>query len=76
MFAVLNCEALLQQTLANLQRAIGKSGAVIIHDPLPVVMADPLQLGQVFQHLPGNALKFCGAAPPRVHIATQREGPQ
>ena len=31
---------------------------VITHDPMPVVMADPLQLEQVFTNLVSNAIKF------------------
>lgn len=43
--------------------------------PLPVVQADPTLMGQVFNNLIGNALKFsAGQSPPRVEIGTQ-EGP-
>lgn len=69
-----DCEHLLEQTLANLQVAIEENQAEVTHDPLPTVMADPSQLGQVFQNLIGNALKFRREEPPRVHIAAQRNG--
>jgi len=70
-----DCETLLSQTLSNLKVSIGDSGAVITHDSLPTVMADGSQLAQVFQNLIGNAIKFRGDAPPRVHIAAeQKEG--
>jgi signal transduction histidine kinase len=32
-------------------------------------MADQVQLIQLFQNLISNALKFCGASPPRIHIS-------
>jgi light-regulated signal transduction histidine kinase (bacteriophytochrome) len=74
--AALDCKALLEQTLANLQMAVAESGAAVTHDPLPVVRADRAQLGQVLQHLIGNALKFHGPEPAHVHITARREGRQ
>lgn len=62
------CQAVLDLVLNDLQVAIQKSGAVITHDPLPVVMADKIQLGQVFQNLIGNAIKFCTQTP-QIHIS-------
>jgi light-regulated signal transduction histidine kinase (bacteriophytochrome) len=73
-FEPTDCEAVLAHTLADLQVAIEESGAVVTHDPLPMVMADDLQLGQVFQNLIGNAIKFRGEEPPRVHVSAQQEG--
>jgi len=73
-FAPVDCETVLAQTLHILQVSIAESGAEISHDPLPVVWADELQMGQVFQNLIGNALKFRGPEPPRVHISAERQG--
>jgi PAS domain S-box-containing protein len=64
----------LDRALANLQLAIQESAAVITHDPLPEVMADQVQLIQLFQNLVGNAVKFRRDEPPRVHISARREG--
>jgi PAS domain S-box-containing protein len=69
-----DCEALLPQTLSNLKVSIDDGGAVITHDPLPTVMVDGSQLAQVFQNLIGNAIKFRGEEPPRIHIAAERKG--
>jgi chemotaxis family two-component system sensor kinase Cph1 len=66
----------LQQTLRDLQMTIMENETVVTHDPLPTVRSNAGQLGQVFQNLIGNALKFRGAAPPRVHISARREGAQ
>lgn len=63
-------EESLKQALANLKIAITENKALIIHDALPVVMADQTQLVQLFQNLTSNALKFRGEAPPQVHIST------
>lgn len=60
------------EVLANLRLAIEESGACVTCDPLPIVTADPTQLGQVFQNLVGNALKFRGDGQTKVHIAAER----
>jgi PAS domain S-box-containing protein len=62
----------LAEALANLQAAIAESNAVVTHDALPTVSADRTQLTQLFQNLIGNALKFHGASPPRVHVSARR----
>lgn len=64
-------EAALEDALWNLSVAIEETGATVTHDPLPVVLADRTQLLQLFQNLIGNALKFRGSEPPRVHVAAQ-----
>ena len=69
-----DCEAVLSHTLANLTTTLQKTGAVVTHDPLPTVMADAVQLGQLLQNLLANALKFRGQDPLRVHIAVQQQG--
>ena len=67
-------EALFKRVLESLQFSIEESGAVIVSDPLPIVMADPQQLGQLFQNLLTNAVKFHGEKPPTVRISTERSG--
>lgn len=71
-FEPINCEEILDQTVANLQRSIEDSGARITHDPLPTVVADASQLVQLLQNMIGNAIKFRGDAPAEVHIAAER----
>jgi PAS domain S-box-containing protein len=66
--------AVLGEALANLTAAIGESGALVTNDDLPTVVADPTQLLQLFQNLVGNAIKFRGPAPPRVHVSARDLG--
>ena len=71
-FEPIDCEAVLEQVLANLKLAIEESRAVITHDALPTVMADSSQLVQLIQNLIDNAIKFCSEETPRVHISVTR----
>ena len=63
--------AALAKALANLRAAQEASGAVVTHDAMPEVVADGAQLTQLFQNLVGNAMKFRGTDPPRVHVAAE-----
>jgi PAS domain S-box-containing protein len=73
-FAPVDGEALFARALADVKLVVEQNGAVITHDPLPTVMGDESQLGQLFQNLLTNALKFRGSDAPRVHIAAERDG--
>ena len=72
-FEPTDCSAVLDQTLANLSTAIEESRAVVTNDDLPTVMADEGQMVQLFQNLVGNAIKFRGEVPPRVHISAKQK---
>ncbi|MGF1932919.1 MAG: GAF domain-containing protein [Nostoc sp. ChiQUE02] len=71
-FMSVNCSVVLEQAIANLQIAIADSKAIVTHDTLPEVMADPTQLTQVFQNLIGNAIKFCQNQQPQIHIGVAK----
>ncbi|NNJ10200.1 PAS domain S-box protein [Chloroflexales bacterium ZM16-3] len=71
-FTSVDCQAILDQTLANLALAIEESGAVVTHSELPTLLGDATQLSQLFQNLIGNALKFRGADSPLIHVAAER----
>jgi light-regulated signal transduction histidine kinase (bacteriophytochrome) len=63
------------EALRNLEGAIADSGAKITCDPLPVVMADRVQLVQLFQNLVGNAIKYRTAERPEIHVSARRGKP-
>jgi light-regulated signal transduction histidine kinase (bacteriophytochrome) len=71
-FEPTDCEAVMGQALSNLVKTIEEQGVVVIHDSLPTVMGDSSQLGQLFQNLIANAIKFRGEIAPRIHIAAER----
>lgn len=66
-------DAILERTLAALKLAISEGGAVVTRDPLPTVMGDELQLGQLFQNLLANAIKFRSDTPSHVHLSAARD---
>ena len=63
--------AVVEQTLQALRPAIDEAGAAVQVEPLPSVPGDPVQLGQLFQNLIANAIKFRGDEPPRVRVSAQ-----
>jgi len=62
------------QALLNLRGAIEASGALVTHDPLPSVVADEMQLTQLFQNLVGNAIKYQSPGIPHVHVSAAKNG--
>ena len=65
-------KAILDAALLNLEVAIKESSTTVTSDPLPVIMTDPVQLGQLFQNLISNAIKFHGETPPSVHVSAEQ----
>ncbi|HBF33465.1 TPA: hypothetical protein DDW35_02755 [Candidatus Sumerlaeota bacterium] len=73
--AATDAERVFTETLDNLQLAIEDAHAVITHDPLPRVLADEVQLMQLFQNLLSNALKFqVDGVAPIIHVGVRAEG--
>jgi signal transduction histidine kinase len=63
--------AVVRETLAGLSASIEQAGAEVVVDPLPVVRADPGQLGRLLQNLLSNAIKFAAEARPVVHVSAR-----
>lgn len=61
-----------RKTVATFETKIAQSGASVDCDPLPLLAVHEVHLTQLFQNLIGNALKYCGQEPPRIHISAQR----
>ena len=71
-FEQVDCNAIVDGILDVLGIAIEKNRAEVTRDPLPGVIADKTQLGQVFQNLISNALKFRSKKPPAIHVGAPR----
>ena len=68
-------ENLLDEVLNNLRPQIQKAGARVLRGILPPVRAHRTQLGQVFQNLISNAIRYRSAAPAQVRVeAEERPG--
>jgi len=72
-FIELDLEVVLADVLAILRGAFEETGAIVTHDPLPCMRGDRVQIGQLIQNLIGNAMKFHGNLPPRVHVSAARQ---
>jgi signal transduction histidine kinase len=66
----------LGRALDNLQTAIADKQALVSQGTMPRVMANTVQLTQLFQNLIANALKFCKDRRPEIRIAAERAGPE
>jgi PAS domain S-box-containing protein len=70
-----DCNLLVNSVIAGLGPRIAETGATVRLDPLPTVAGQPIQLGQVFQNLVSNALKFVApGVVPEVVISAERIG--
>jgi PAS domain S-box-containing protein len=71
---LVDCEKVLEQVLYNLTQKNLAAGVEVSHDPLPQIMANEVQITQVFQNLIDNAIKFRSKDDPRVHLSARTEG--
>jgi light-regulated signal transduction histidine kinase (bacteriophytochrome) len=68
-----NLNAVVQQVKENLSVSIEQTGARINSDELPEIIADQLQMVQLFQNLLANALKFRNPdTAPEINISWRR----
>ena len=73
---ITNVESVYNQVLINLEVSMKENNAIITYDQFPEVMADDIQLSQVFQNLISNAIKFRGEDDPKIHIGVVRKSDQ
>ncbi len=71
---VIDCNVLLERVTANMDAAIRESDAQIVHDELPVIVADP-RIEYVFQNLISNAIKYRREGTrPEIFASAKRDG--
>jgi len=68
-----DCEFILNQVLSNLKLFIIKNKATVSYGSLPKIMADSIQLVQIFQNLIINGIKFHGEKAPKIHISAEKK---
>jgi len=67
-------EDVLATVLTALKVDLIANGAEVTHDPLPRLMADPVQLAVLFQNLLGNSIKYRSDANLKIHISATADG--
>ena len=72
-FEKVDLEKLFTIILSNFSVSIKEQNVIITHDKLPNIFADASQMGQVFQNLIGNAIKFRGQNDPKINISALEE---
>jgi len=70
-FERVDCTDALERAIANLKVEIEGRNAVVTYDRLPSVIADDIQMVQLFQNLIGNGIKFCREGQPRIYISAE-----
>jgi len=71
---LVDCDLIVKKAISNLDVSIRESGAQVQVGPMPTVMANKVELVQVFQNLVGNAIKYHGEAMPRVDVHAESRG--
>jgi signal transduction histidine kinase len=71
-----NFDEVFEYAATNLQVEMKESGAIVTHDQLPTVLADDIQIIQLFQNLIGNSIKFRREEPPRIHVSAEQKDKQ
>jgi light-regulated signal transduction histidine kinase (bacteriophytochrome) len=66
-------EKALSETLKNLHGLIQERKPLITHDPLPRADGYYMHIVRLFQNLIGNAIKYCEAERPIVHVSCQEK---
>jgi signal transduction histidine kinase len=72
-FGPVRMQSVVEDVLTGLEQNITDRGAVIHSGDLPNVHGNAPQLAQLMQNLIGNAIKYCDAGTPTVHIVNERQ---
>lgn len=72
-FEPVTLNLVVEDALSNLDQFIGKMGARVTHDDLPLVFGHAPLLTQLLQNLIGNGIKYCEADTPMVHVSASPE---
>lgn len=70
-FEAVDCDETVGQVLKQLKTKISESKASIKYKYLPSVVADRMQLGQLFQNIIENALKYRSNKKPQISVSAE-----
>ena len=68
----IDLNVMVRDTLRILETSLVESGARVMYGGLPSVRANARRMGQLFQNLISNAIKYRSDLPPRVEITAER----
>jgi PAS domain S-box-containing protein len=68
---LIDLNAIFEKVKQNLKLAVEESGAVVTSGDLPTVHGHDARFVQLFQNLIGNAIKYRGDLPPRIHVSAE-----
>jgi PAS domain S-box-containing protein len=71
-FKPTDCNVVLGRARADLKMFIEENNALVTNYELPTVMADEMQLLEVFQNLISNGIKFRNKELPRIHVSAKK----
>jgi signal transduction histidine kinase len=71
--APVDMDATLEKVLENLRPAIEESGATVMSEKLPWLVADERHVMSLLQNLIGNSLKYRSAEPPQIHVSARSQ---
>jgi light-regulated signal transduction histidine kinase (bacteriophytochrome) len=69
-----DCQDIIGGIMRNLATTIQERQAIVHCDSLPVLQSDAVQIGQLFQNLISNAIKFNDSAAPEIWISAEADG--
>lgn len=66
-----DCNQVFDRQLNYLLPLYERNEVQINSDPLPYLLVDEVQIGQLFRNLLSNALKYRSSVPPKIHISAK-----
>jgi len=70
--SLVDCDKICENALANLKLSIEQKGVNIQKGRLPILLANEVELLQLFQNLIGNAIKYCDKEKAVVEISSYK----
>lgn len=73
-FKPINLEHIVDRSITNLKYTIEENNAEVVYEHLPTLVVDEVKIGQLFQNLISNALKFTASGKhPNIRISAEEK---